>query len=96
MPAEILDVDLFMKLSEEAESCRVVRHRDEVKLKLRTSKKLYTMKMESSRAEELLKNLKCRVVELTREKKRKERKEEAPTPREIQEEGSGGLPGSTR
>jgi len=95
MPVEIMDVDLFMKLAEKAEICRVLRHGDEVKLKLRTPRKLYTMRMESPRAEELLKNLKCKVVELTKEKKGKQKKEEAPTPRETQEEESGGLPRST-
>jgi len=87
MPAEVLDVELFMKLAEEAEVCRVVRSGNEVKLKLRTPRKLYTMKMESPRADELLKSLKCKVVELTREKKGKQKREEAPTPRERQGEG---------
>jgi len=86
MPAEILDAELFVKLAEKAEVCRVVRYEDEVKLKLRTPARLYTMKMEPPKADELLKNLKCKVVELTKEKKGKRQKEEAPTPRERQEE----------
>mgnify|MGYP001148763174 CR=1 FL=1 len=86
MPAEIMDVDLFMKLAEKAEICRVVRHGDEVKLKLRTPQRLYTMKVVSPRADELLKNLKCKVVDLTRERKGKQ-KEGASTPHERQGEG---------
>lgn len=87
MPAEILDVDEFMKLAEKAEVCRVLRSGDEVKLKLRTPRRLYTMRMDSSKVDELLKSLKCKVVELTKEKKEKQQKEAAPTPREKQEEG---------
>ena len=86
-PSEITDVDLFMKLAEEAEVCRVLRHMDETKLKLRTPRRLYTLKLESPKADELLKNLKCKVVELTKEKKGKQKKEEAATPRETREEG---------
>lgn len=86
MPAEILDADMFMKLAEKAEVCRVLRYGDEVKLKLRTPRRLYTMRIDSSKAEGLLKSLKCRVVELTKEKKGKKQMEEAPTHRERPEE----------
>jgi hypothetical protein len=85
MPVEISDAVSFMKIAEKAEICRVLRHGDEVKLKLRTSRKLYTMKMEASAADEFLKDLKCKVEELTKEKKNKPQKEKASTPHEIQE-----------
>lgn len=84
MPVEISDAASFMKIAEKAEICRVLRHGDEVKLKLRTSRKLYTMKMEASAADKFLKNLKCKVEELTKEKK-KPQKEETATPHETQE-----------
>jgi len=45
MPAEITDEDVFMKMSESAIECRVRRSGESVKLKLRTPKKLYTMKV---------------------------------------------------
>ena len=86
MPSEISNADSFTKIAENAEECRVIRFGDVVKLKLRTPKKLYTMSMEPSKADALLKNLKCKVVELTKEKKRKPQKEEASNPREKQEE----------
>ncbi len=84
MPVEISDAALFMKIAEKAEICRVLRHNDEVKLKLRTTRKLYTMKMEAPAADKLLNDLKCKVEELSKEKK-KPPKEEAATPHEIQE-----------
>lgn len=84
MPVEISDATLFMKIAEKAEICRVIRHNDEAKLKLRTTRKLYTMKMEAPAAEKLLKDLKCKVEELSKEKKKKPQKEEAATPHEIQ------------
>jgi hypothetical protein len=86
VPAEISNIDSFTKIAENAEECRVLRYVDVVKLKLRTPKKLYTMSMEPSKADAFLKNLKCKVVELTKEKKRKSEKEVASNLRETQEE----------
>ena len=64
VPSEIIDEELFVKLSESAIECRVRRAGDHVKLKLRTPRKLYTMKVASSRAEEVIKRLVCEVVEV--------------------------------
>jgi len=63
MPTEISDVDEFVRISERAEECRVKRLEDMVKLKLRTPRKLYTIKLDAEKAAEVLKQLKCEVVE---------------------------------
>lgn len=64
MPEEVLDPEIFVKLSEHAEACRVRRLKDVVKLKLRTSRKLYTLKADPVKAEEIIKRLKCEIVEV--------------------------------
>ncbi|MEM2901466.1 MAG: hypothetical protein QXO32_01870 [Candidatus Bathyarchaeia archaeon] len=64
MPSEIFDVEDFVEKSGHAIECRVKRVRGTVKLKLRTSKKLYTLKTDDTKAEELLKNIKCKIVEI--------------------------------
>jgi hypothetical protein len=64
MPAEITDAELFVRLSEIADVCRVKRRGDVVKLKLRTPRKLYTLKAEPSEAEKLIKKLKCEILEV--------------------------------
>lgn len=64
MPTEISDVDKFVEISERAEYCAVKRLKDVVKLKLRTPKRLYTLKVEPSKAEEIIKKLKCEIQEI--------------------------------
>ncbi len=64
MPKEIKDVDKFLELSNNAIECRVKRVKDVVKLKLRTAKYLYTLKVEPDDAEELIKKIKCQVIEV--------------------------------
>ena len=64
MPSEIFDVEKFVGLSEGAEYCAVKRLRDVVKLKLRTSKRLYTLKVEPAKAEEVIKKLQCEIQEI--------------------------------
>jgi len=64
MPAEIFDVDEFVRLSEKAKYCAVKRLKDVVKLKLRTPKRLYTLKVEQTKAEEIFKKLKCEIREI--------------------------------
>ncbi len=44
--------------------CRVKRSLDVVKLKLRTPKRLYTLKVKVERADDVLRRLKCEVVEV--------------------------------
>ncbi|MGQ9543880.1 MAG: 5'-nucleotidase [Candidatus Bathyarchaeia archaeon] len=64
MPTEIFDEESFIKLSESAIECRVRRSGEVVKMKLRTPRTLYTMKVEGPRAEEIIKRLACEVVEV--------------------------------
>ncbi len=64
MPAEITNTDQFVSLSEGALECRVKRSLDVVKLKLRTPKRLYTLKVKVDRADDVLRRLKCEVVEV--------------------------------
>ena len=64
MPTEIFDVERFVELSERATECRVKRLGEYVKLKLRTKRRLYTLKVEADKADEVLKRVKCKVVEL--------------------------------
>ena len=63
MPSEI-DLDSFLKLAEKVESCKVKRVGDVVKLKLRGSNQLYTVKISKNKAEEIIKKLPCKVVEV--------------------------------
>ncbi|NVM29040.1 MAG: 50S ribosomal protein L38e [Candidatus Helarchaeota archaeon] len=65
MPKEIKDVDRFVLLANsEAIEMRVKRVKDTVKLKLRTSKSLYTLKLDPESAEEIIKKIKCQVIEI--------------------------------
>jgi len=64
MPTEIFDLDRFVEISERAEYCAVKRLRDVVKLKLRTARRLYTLKVEPVNAEELIKKLQCEIHEI--------------------------------
>ena len=63
MPKQITDVDKFLEMSEDAEECRVKRGSDNVKLKLRTARYLYTIVLEPQKAEEVLQQVKCQIVE---------------------------------
>jgi ferritin-like protein len=64
MPSEILDVEKFVAMSARAKYCAVKRLKEVVKLKLRTPSKLYTLKVEPLKAEEIIKKLKCEIQEL--------------------------------
>ncbi len=64
MPVEVFDVDKFAQLSEKAEYCDVKRLKNVVKLKLRTTRTLYTLKVEPTRTDEVLKKLKCETREV--------------------------------
>jgi ferritin-like protein len=64
MPSEIFDAEKFVEISGRAEYCIVKRLRDVVKLKLRTSKRLYTLKVEPGKAEEIIKRLQCEIREI--------------------------------
>ena len=63
MPSEITNSDEFVRISERASECRVKRLKDIVKLKLRTPSELYTIRLQPDKAAEMLKLVKCEVVE---------------------------------
>lgn len=64
MPTEIVDVEAFTKLSEKAEECRIKRLKNTVKLKVKTSGGLYTIRLEKEKADALIKRLKCKTIEV--------------------------------
>lgn len=64
MPEEIFDVDKFVQIAEHADYCNIKRLKREVKLKLRTSKKLYTLKVDPTKAQEIIKRLNCEIREV--------------------------------
>jgi len=63
LPKELVNEEEFVRISERAVECRVKRLQDIVKLKLRTSRQLYTLKLDPTKAAELLKLIKCEVIE---------------------------------
>ena len=64
MPVEVKDKEKFIELSGKASECRVKNNLDNTKLKLRTGKYLYTIKLDPAEAEELINRLNCPTVEL--------------------------------
>lgn len=64
MPKEVKDVDEFLRLSEKADFCLVKRKKEEAKLKLRTKKYLYTLKVSPDKVDEILKNVRCEIKEI--------------------------------
>jgi large subunit ribosomal protein L38e len=64
MPTEIFDAEKFIQISERAEYCAIKRLEETVKLKLRTSRQLYTLKVKPSQAEEIIKKLRCEIREV--------------------------------
>jgi len=64
MPEEIFDADKFVQISERAEYCDIKRLKRTVKLKLRTPNKLYTLKVDPPKAEEIIKKLHCEIREV--------------------------------
>jgi len=64
MPTEIFDAEKFVQISERADYCAIKRLEKIVKLKLRTSKQLYTLKVKPSQAEEIIKKLSCEIREV--------------------------------
>jgi len=64
MPEEVFDVDKFIEISERAEYCNIKRLKQIVKLKLRTPRKLITLKVDPTKAEEIVKKLRCEIREI--------------------------------
>ncbi len=63
MPTEITDVEKFVAMSSKAKYCFVQRLKGTVKLKLRTPRQLYTLKIEPLRVDEIIKRLQCEIQE---------------------------------
>ena len=64
MPEEVFDPDKFIEISERAEYCDIKRLKRMVKLKLRTPRKLFTLKVNPTKAEEVVKKLRCEIREI--------------------------------
>jgi len=64
MPQEIFEVDKFVEAAERAEYCAIKRLKRSVKLKIRTPKTLYTIKVDPPKAEEIIKKLRCEIREV--------------------------------
>jgi ferritin-like protein len=64
LPKEIFDADEFLALASKAEACRVKKLGEYTKLKLRTGRYLYTIKLEASEAEGLLSRITCSKEEV--------------------------------
>jgi ferritin-like protein len=64
MPQEIHDEDKFIEVSQRAEYCNIKRLSKQVKLKLRTPRKLYTHKTDPLKAEQIIKKLQCEIREI--------------------------------
>jgi len=64
MPEEIFEVEKFVEASDRAEYCAIKRLKRIVKLKLRTPKRLYTIKVDPTKAEEIIKKLRCEIREV--------------------------------
>jgi len=64
MPKEIIDENQFIELSKIAIHCRVKRGKEDVKLKLRTKKYLYTYKTDIKTADDLINKIDCSIIEL--------------------------------
>ena len=63
MPKEITNVDEFIKLSEKASECKIKKIGDVTKLKLRTPGTLFTIKLETKAADEVLTKITCAKTE---------------------------------
>ncbi|HEX9914361.1 MAG TPA: hypothetical protein VGB32_05525 [Candidatus Bathyarchaeia archaeon] len=64
MPIEVKDKEEFIELSKSASECKVKKNKDNTKLKLRSGKYIYTLKLEPGEAEELVPKLGCPTVQI--------------------------------
>ncbi len=72
MPIEVYDKEEFIKITERAEECRVVvnEKRNIAKVKARTKRYLYTIKVKPEELDDFLKQLKCgKIYEITKKGK---------------------------
>jgi large subunit ribosomal protein L38e len=64
MPKEIYDPEEFISLAEDATSCTIKKNDGETKLKLRTSRYLYTIVLEPAEVSEVLGKIQCPTEEI--------------------------------
>lgn len=64
MPVEIHDKEEFVKISNRAVDCRIKKLGEYVKVKLRTKRKLYTIKVKANEVDELVARLKVKCTEV--------------------------------
>lgn len=64
MPVEVFDKEKFIELSGKATGCTIKKNKDNTKLKLRTPKYLFTIKLSPSEADELAGKLSCPTTEI--------------------------------
>lgn len=64
MPQEIFDPEEFLEIATRATECRVKRRGNIVKLKLKTKKKLYTLKSSPEEANVILQRIKLPIIDL--------------------------------
>jgi len=75
MPVEVRDRERFIEISARAEECRVVRDEKKgvAKVKARTRRYLYTIKVPVNELNSFLKQLRCKkIVEILKGGERKE------------------------
>jgi len=65
MPVEIFDENRLLELAKVAMRCKVVKYPDIIKIKVKTKRKLYTMKVEPEKGKELIEKLKGVCKETT-------------------------------
>jgi len=72
MPSEIKSKDEFLKILPLAYECRIKQHKDYVKIKLRTKRRLYTFKTTHETLNELLPLIKMPNNKLIKKKRKSE------------------------
>jgi len=64
LPQEIFNPEKFLEIAARATECRVKRRGNIVKLKLRTRKRLYTLKVSPEEANVILERIKLPIIDL--------------------------------
>ena len=64
MPKEIFDPEEFIALSEDATQCTVKKNEGETKLKIKTSRYLYTIVLDPEEASDVLGKIQCPTEEI--------------------------------
>jgi hypothetical protein len=64
VPVEVFDKEKFIELSGKATECKIKKNEDNTKLKLRTPRYMYTIKLDPAEADELAGKLSCPTTEI--------------------------------